>query len=109
MNKKNRSLLASLALFVTATLPLSARADFDAALFGMAGMVAGETVRVCVTNIAAPTTTPPNPSRPRCSLPFVARQDISVRLGSMAFGRKEASGSANSFPQLASDGSKTQV
>ncbi|KHK59676.1 hypothetical protein PI86_07610 [Burkholderia sp. A9] len=61
MNKKRHLLFSFLCVFATIGAPLTARADFDAALFGMSGMVAGETARLSVTNISAPVTPPSGP------------------------------------------------
>lgn len=63
-------------LFAIVCFPVTALADFDAALFGMAGMVAGETARVSVTNISAPTTSPIDPCRAELSFVDAAGNTI---------------------------------
>ena len=52
------------AVCAVALAPIPAFADLEAVVFGMSGVVAGETTRVSVTNIAAPAT---SPTRPCCA------------------------------------------
>ncbi|RQS71540.1 hypothetical protein DID96_12455 [Burkholderia sp. Bp8963] len=58
MNKKEHLMFGFLNVSATAAVPLAAWADFDAGLFGMFGVMAGETARLSATNFSAPATYP---------------------------------------------------
>ena len=67
MNNRFRSRCLHFAVCAVALAPVPALADSDVAFFGMSGLVAGETARLSVTNVAAPATSPGAPCRAELS------------------------------------------